>query len=122
VGSIDPNATAGIFDAEGDDVHPSEALAGGQFASRVAEFHGRLDRVISGGVVLPPLGFNMWTDSVCLYWWVGCEADWNPDQVAAFAKLIGELKALAPKARLRLEGKDDETRFFRAVGAYLDAA
>jgi hypothetical protein len=121
VGSIEPSATIGIFDKDGNEVDPSEALAGNQFAPRVAEFHGRLDRVIVGTVSLPTLGFNVWADSVTMYWWVGGDADWNPEQAAAFAELIGELKALAPQARLELEWKDDERRFFRAVDAYLAA-
>ena len=121
VDSLDPMGCAGIFDEDGDDVDPSEALARHEFAPRVAEFHGRLDRVIADDVVLPPLGFNMWADRVSLFWWVGVEDDWNQDQVAAFVALIGELKALAPNVRLRLEWKDDERRFFRAVDRYLEA-
>ena len=65
---------------------------------------------------LPPLVLEMWPDAVSMYWWVNDDG-WDTETVAELAKLLGELHALVPQARLAYEPNVDE--FWGPVNSYL---
>jgi len=76
------------------------------------------------GVTLPPLGVFFCEDEVALDYRMG--EDWSPSVLAAFARLLGEMQALAPGARLqaRPDGggpEDGDPSFALAASRYLTA-
>jgi len=79
-----------------------------------------LDGIVSHGVRLPWLGVFLYPDSVGFYWWVSDAEGWGPDTVAALARLIGDLRTLAPRAQLDLEWGGLE-EFLPPVDAYVSA-
>jgi hypothetical protein len=76
----------------------------------------------SAEVGLPDLGVSVDPDGVAIDYRMG--DTWNPDVLAAFVELIGELLALDPKTRVDLEdfaADDVRNRFRLTVAAYLAA-
>ena len=80
-----------------------------------------LEGITAYGVKLPWLGVFICTDAVALYWWVSADSGWNSDTVAALAKLIDDLRRLAPSAQIDIEW-DDEGGFFPSIDRFLSAA
>jgi hypothetical protein len=74
------------------------------------------------GAKLPWLGVFIYTDGVGLYWWVSDDSGWNPETVAALAKLIDELRQLAPAARVCVEGDEEGTAFLPSIDRFLSAS
>lgn len=65
---------------------------------RVPSFHVVFNDIEVDGVTLPPLGAFFCEDEVALDYRMGDE--WNPSVLAAFARLLGEMRELARGARL----------------------
>lgn len=76
-----------------------------------------LDGVESSGAVLPQLWVELWPDAVSMYWWVG--DPWDEWAAAALAELLGELRSLAPHARLAFEHPELADAVWGPVERYL---
>lgn len=79
-----------------------------------------LDGINSHGVTLPWLGVFIYTDAIALYSWVSDDSGWNRDTVAALARLIDDLRPLAPQAHVDIEC-DAVGEFFPAIDRFLSA-
>jgi hypothetical protein len=96
--------------------------AGARVASgQVTSFHLRLDAIEVEGTVLPQLGAFICADEVALDYRAGTA--WTPAVLAAFARLLAELRARAPSAGLhaRPDGMPEraDPRFVPAFDRYL---
>jgi hypothetical protein len=107
------------------EVSVAEALERGAVAAatRCPNLLFGLDGINSQGITLPWLGIFLSPSEVALYWWVGGDTSWNRDTVAGLTTLIGDLRKLAPGARITLEEWDSPSHenFLPAVDAYLEA-
>ena len=97
--------------------------AGARVASgRIPDFHVLFHGIEVDGVTVPPLGACFGQNQVALDYRMG--SDWNATVLAAFARLLDEMRALAPGARLHA-GADggapehDDTTFELALDRYL---
>jgi hypothetical protein len=89
---------------------------------RVPSFHVVFTGIRVGDVVVPPIGAYFWEDELVLDDRMG--EDWTPAALAAFARLLGEMRAHAPGVELqaRPDGGGPEhadPRFPPAIDAYL---
>ena len=80
-----------------------------------------LEGVTAHGVKLPWLGVYICTDAVAFYWWVSDDEGWNAETVAALAKLIDDLRRLAPTAQVDVGWDDDGQEFLPSIDRFLSA-
>ena len=99
---------------------PPDAIGRLLASDGVIGFNPTVEGVRSHGELLPDLFVELVSDAFGIYWWVGHpKDDWNPVTAAALAKLLGELRALVPNARLNLEHSDDPLELWGPITAYL---
>ena len=80
-----------------------------------------LEGVTAHGVKLPWLGVYICTDAVAFYWWVSDDEGWNAETVAEVAKLIDDLRRLAPTAQVDVGWDDDRQEFLPSIDRFLSA-
>ncbi len=88
---------------------------------RIDSFHCCFGGIMRGNVLIPDLGIFAFKDCVQIDFRMG--TDWTPANVDAFFRLLADLKALAPEAKIKSadsEGLMDETSFLRALRLYTD--
>jgi hypothetical protein len=86
---------------------------------RIDSFHCCFGGISKGDTSIPDLGIFVFKDCVQIDFRMGRE--WNPTNVDAFFRLLADLKALAPEARIKSaesEGLMDEASFLRALRLY----
>lgn len=118
---IDSNQTT-WDEVDGGDISVVAALERGTIAA-AARYPGLfvvLNGVTAHGVKLPWLGLSIYTDMVSFYWWVSDNEGWNRDTAAGLAKLIDDLRRLAPDAQVGLEW-DDNGAFFPSIDRFISA-
>ncbi len=87
---------------------------------RIDSFHCCFGRISNGATSIPDLGIFVFKDCVQIDFRMGRE--WNPKNVDAFFRLLADLKALAPEARIKSaesEGLMDEASFLQALCLYI---
>jgi hypothetical protein len=95
-------------------------------AFRIPPFHVRFSGIRIGDVPIPTLGAFTFQEMLALDYRMG--EQWNPTVLGAFARLLGQLKALAPEGHLAaVPGGGDVTEhaepgFEHAIARYLGAS
>lgn len=81
-----------------------------------------LNEVTAHGVKLPWLGVFIYTDAIALYWWVSDDSGWNAETLAALARLVDDLRRLAPAAQVDVEWDVEGREFFPTIDRFLSAS
>ena len=114
------DSTESVWDKQDEmEVGVVDALDAG--AHGAERFYGEivnLRRIRTHDIVLPWLGLFLYPDAVGLYWWVSDEEGWDPDLVAGFAELLGDIHAIAPEAGIEVEW-DEDREVWPAIEEYL---
>jgi len=126
-GTVDPTRGGSLWDPERDaDVPITDVPDAGERVAmgRVPYFHVVFHGIDVAGVPIPPLGAFFDQNAVALDYRMG--EDWNPPVLAAFARLLDAMRALAPNIPLhaRPDGggpEHDDPSFEIAIDRYLSS-